>query len=522
MRTVRNIASVLLLAFALAGCSHELEDKMGAYLDQVEEGLAGFNTHGVKDMEKTVSWFNRHGDAGQQARALYCLGRTQFNDGNYSAAIVSYTKALDLAGQAGDKYHEGLICRDMAHTCNASGNVTDEMMYLARAAESFKAAGKEQDALRSLLEIGQAESGLARYDEAEDIFKSVLFDAHELKDTLLEARCLESYAALAVSKDSPDPALAIDLLGRAGNELGLPLSSSDKGVLAYSYSLAGRPAEALKWLSEARAEAEGDDAVAEVDFREYQIASRSGDSRKALLALERVTEYGNRTQTAALREAVAASQREYIQEQAAATAQGLRNARLKLWLFSLAALLVIAALAAAYLYYRIVQKRRLEAEIAEKEQLMNVAEDLRRKLASSAHPQKAGRSESLRYDALERLCEQYYVYEGTDNLQPKILKEVRNIVEGLRSDRKVQRNLEELLDENSDGVMTKLREEFPNWKEEDFLLYSFAASGFSSTTISTLMGKEKSVIYNRIWRLKGRLSNSDSPLKEFFLSCLGK
>ena len=128
----------------------------------------------------------------------------------------------------------------------------------------------------------------------------------------------------------------------------------------------------------------------------------------------------------------------------------------------------------------------------------------------------------MRYDVLERLCEQYYVYEGTDNLQPKILKEVRSIVEGLRSDRKVQRNLEEILDADCDGVMTKLRDEFPSWKEEDFLLYSFAASGFSSTTISTLMGKEKSVIYNRIWRLKGRISNSDSPLKEFFLSCLGK
>ncbi len=522
MRRILSISLFLLLTLILAGCTHELEDKMGAYLDQVEEGLADFNTHDVKDMEKTASWFERHGDTGQQARALYCLGRTQFNAGSYSAAIVSYTRALELAGQAGDKFHEGLICRDMARTCNASGNTTDEMMYLARAAEAFQAAGKRQESLRSLLEIGQAEAGLARYDAAEDIFKSVLYDSHELKDTLLEARCLESYAALAVGKDTPDPALAIDLLGRAGNELGLPLSSSDKGVLAYSYSLMGRQAEALKWLSEARAEAEGEDALAEVDFREYQIASRSGDSRKALQALEKVTEYGNRTQTAALREAVAASQREYIQEKADATAQGLRNARLKLWLFSLAALMVIAALVAAYLYHRALQKRRLEEEIAEKEQIMNVAEDLRRKLASSSRAQKPGRGEGLRYDVLERLCEQYYVYEGTDNLQPKILKEVRNIVEGLRSDRKVQRNLEEILDADCDGVMTKLREEFPSWKEEDFLLYSFAASGFSSTTISTLMGKEKSVIYNRIWRLKGRISNSDSPLKEFFLSCLGK
>ena len=68
--------------------------------------------------------------------------------------------------------------------------------------------------------------------------------------------------------------------------------------------------------------------------------------------------------------------------------------------------------------------------------------------------------------------------------------------------------------------MTKLRAEFPSWREEDFQLYSFTAAGFSSTTISALMEKEKSVIYNRVWRLKGRIANSGSLLKEFFLSCL--
>ena len=77
-----------------------------------------------------------------------------------------------------------------------------------------------------------------------------------------------------------------------------------------------------------------------------------------------------------------------------------------------------------------------------------------------------------------------------------------------------------MLDETKDGVMTKLRREFPTWKDDDFLLYSFTAAGFSSTTISALMEKEKSVIYNRVWRLKGRISNSDSSLKEFFLKCL--
>ncbi len=122
--------------------------------------------------------------------------------------------------------------------------------------------------------------------------------------------------------------------------------------------------------------------------------------------------------------------------------------------------------------------------------------------------------------ALERHCEQYYIYEGTDNLQPRILKEVKSIVSGLRSDKKVRKRLEDTLDKRENGVMTKLRSEFSSWKEEDFQLYAFTAAGFSTTTISALMEKEKSVIYNRVWRLKGRISNSASEEKDFFLACL--
>ena len=112
------------------------------------------------------------------------------------------------------------------------------------------------------------------------------------------------------------------------------------------------------------------------------------------------------------------------------------------------------------------------------------------------------------------------MFEGTENLKPRILKEVKSIVEGLRSDKKVRKSLEDMLDGTKDGVMTKLRTAFPSWKEEDFQLYAFTAAGFSSTTISALMEKEKSVIYNRVWRLKGRITNSDAEDKGLFLRCL--
>ena len=517
---LQNAALVALLSalffLMAASCSTGLDTQMEAVLDQVEGDLGYVNTLDADNVAKMAGWFVRRGDDSQKARALYCLGRTQYNDHNYSSAIISYTKALEYAEKAGDPFREGLICLDMARTSGVSGNSADEILYLARASEAFKASGAKEKSQETLLEIGRVQASQGQFGTAEEIFKSVLFDSHEMRDTLLEIRSLEAYASLAVSKDEPDPSLAIDMLGRAANELQYPLTPEDKGILAYSYSLSGNQSEAFRWLSEAKAAVETEDDAADIDFREYQIASRSGDATRALKALERVTEYGNKSQASSLQEAVSASQREYIQGQADIQAEKLRAARLRLLLLALTALLAAGVLFGVYYFYRSKQERILAEEIAERDRYMSIAEDLRGRLAAQDDRSVQGPG----FEALERLCEQYYIYEGTGNLQPRILKEVKSIVEGLRSDKKVRKNLEDMLDRTKGGVMTLLRSEFPSWKEEDFQLYGFTAAGFSSTTISALMEKEKSVIYNRVWRLKGRISNSSSEHKDFFLRCL--
>lgn len=185
------------------------------------------------------------------------------------------------------------------------------------------------------------------------------------------------------------------------------------------------------------------------------------------------------------------------------------------------ALLVTAILATLVLYFW-ARKAQLEKQLLqereENERMMSVAEDLERRLGHLKQQKK--NAPSLGVDVLDRLCEQYYVYEGTDNLQPRIVKEVRSVVEGLRTDAAMQRSLEQALNEQNGGVMEKLRATFPRWKEEDFLLYLFAASGFSSTTLSTLLEKDKPYIYNHIYRLKERIKVSGSPDRELFLGCL--
>ena len=102
----------------------------------------------------------------------------------------------------------------------------------------------------------------------------------------------------------------------------------------------------------------------------------------------------------------------------------------------------------------------------------------------------------------------------------KILKEVKSVIDGLREDPKAVKNLEMMLDRNNNGLVARLREQLPKMKAEDIKLFIFAASGFSSTTISTILEKDKGIVYNRIWRLKGKISSSEAPDKEEFLDSI--
>ena len=188
------------------------------------------------------------------------------------------------------------------------------------------------------------------------------------------------------------------------------------------------------------------------------------------------------------------------------------------------ALLITAILATLVLYFW-AKKAQLEKLLAEEreenERILTAAEDLQARLRAAS---SASREKPLPgLDILERLCEQYYVFEGTENLQPRILSEVRTIIDGLRTDPKMQKALEDALDSSSEGAMRALRAAFPKWKEEDFLLLLFAASGFSSTTISTLLEKDKPYVYNRLYRLKERIKAAENlPEKDRILALLGR
>ena len=77
-----------LLFLITVSCSTGLDTQMNAVLDKMEEDMGYVNTVSSTDVAKVANWFVRRGDDSQKARALYCLGRAQFNEKSYSKKHV--------------------------------------------------------------------------------------------------------------------------------------------------------------------------------------------------------------------------------------------------------------------------------------------------------------------------------------------------------------------------------------------------------------------------------------------------
>ena len=114
-------------------------------------------------------------------------------------------------------------------------------------------------------------------------------------------------------------------------------------------------------------------------------------------------------------------------------------------------------------------------------------------------------TDNSNFKILERLCEQYYVYEGTDKFQKKIVQEVLEIIDELRNDQATQKELEQWLNHTQDDVVARLRMSHPELKEEEIKLFCYIQAGFTPTMMSVLLRKDKSVVYNRVSRLKAKI-----------------
>lgn len=163
---------------------------------------------------------------------------------------------------------------------------------------------------------------------------------------------------------------------------------------------------------------------------------------------------------------------------------------------------IIALVAAGIIAW---QRQRIKLNEARSEALIAEAAAMSRRLSASLHN---------RFAMIDELCETYYESQGTAAERKAIAGKVRAQIEALKSDEGVFTEMEKCNEE----FLQKIRQELPGLKRDEYRLMVYLVSGLSNRTIALLIGESIDTAYKRKSRLKARISASEAPGRELFLT----
>lgn len=188
-------------------------------------------------------------------------------------------------------------------------------------------------------------------------------------------------------------------------------------------------------------------------------------------------------------------------------AMGKQTIRFQRILLASVIALSLTIIAIIGLYTRSVTTRRRQRE----EQNMLSAAELRTSLHGL---------EEENLSILSHLCDTYYESYSKQSDKSKTARETMSTIRNMASSPNFIRRLENYLDRTEEGVMSLLRSELPDLKDNDTNLFLFNALGLSIPSICIMTGERREVIYNRRVRLRAKIQDSDAPHKDVFLKYL--
>lgn len=217
-----------------------------------------------------------------------------------------------------------------------------------------------------------------------------------------------------------------------------------------------------------------------------------------------------------LNQSVVASQRDHFKAiSAQMDAERLAQNRLYITLMSILALIIVS-LISVFLFFRSRQKVIMA-------EYMNNADMMSKSLyETTAEKRKMADSINVllrdRFTTIDDMIIEYY--ERGDNSQKHIYEKIKKEIDALKSDNRMLKKLETILNRYNNDIMELVRKELPSLKPDEYRFLCYIYLGFSSQALCIFMN-ESSIdnIYRKKSRLKSKISASDAPHKELFVAC---
>lgn len=471
------------------------------YIDVTDDSIA----------QVAVDYYSRRGPEKSKARAYYYLGLAYYYQQNYDKAILEFTKAEEVA-ETCDSLYWGMTKSIQARAYSATYNDIETLKCLQKAYNIYFSISDFLKLQSVQLKIANQYLNQLEYNTTDSLLTDLINS--DLVDNMIKSEAINSYAYLKMIQPVRDPYKSIELYDSIYQD-GI-MTNQDYWAYAFALSLVGRKAESDEIVKELASV----DTTSSALYWQYLISKYDREYEKALTFLEESGYKDNIVISQALNQSLSLVQRDYYESQSELAEYKIKNRTLTL--ISVIVISILSIIVIIFVVTRYIRKQR-----EEKDSYIRYADEISRQLhilQTEADSLPALKRKYLelyksKFEDLRVLCDNYLQYKDRTDAEKKMYGQVVTMVNELRNDSDHNTELETMLNDDLDNIMTNIRNEI-KMKETDYSIYSYLVIGFDATTISRLLDVSVNTIYIRKSRIKAAIESSSAEHRNQFLEIL--
>lgn len=460
-----------------------------------------------------LSYYSRKGPEMYEARALYYSGLSYYYAGDYSKAILEFTKAEKVAEKS-DSLYWGFVKVAQAYTYCKTHNDSESLTCLKSAYDIYSKLSLEYYINVSELEIAKAYFNNHETEKSDSLLSKLILS--ETIDKRIYITALQNKAFLMASRQNPDYHKSVELYDKLLNEADL-VSMTSKDYWAYAYALAnvGRNEDSHSIISRLSQT----DSSATAYYWQYKAAKLNGDFRQALSLLEKSVTDNNKDVIEVLKHSLAHTQKNYFESLSEMYEYKERSKTLALICVLAVSILIISS--GLFFIFRYMHLKE-----EEKERYIQYAEEISRQLEASKNEdypvlkRKYMELYHSKFETIGYLYEQYALSSGKKNADKILYDKVKLILNEFKSSFDKNSTFEDIINRDMDNIVQKLRDEVTDLKEIDYKIFAFTLVGFDVTTISHLLDMSINAVHVRKTRIRKHIEDLGPVHKAEFLEIM--
>jgi hypothetical protein len=443
-------------------------------------------------------------------KSLFYHGRVHFNAGQYSKSIIYFTKSLNIALLQKDNFWCGKNAEQLSYVYNATYHGSEEIHYADLCVDYFRKSHSQPFLNYAILGQARAYLNNDKYTIALEKVEEVTDSANKANDKILYYEAQHILARIYFSL--PNYPKVIEVLNKLHLETGLDEDATY--LLAISYLEIGDIKKATEITKPLTLK---NNPFA--DSFAYKLAAAKHDYKQESIILERLLQENDSILGISLRQNFTKSLSDLYSYDRYISEVKLRNERI---IHAVVIIIVISIMIVTIIIFINIYRRQIYTINKNVLVAQNFSEILKLKENQYSMAQTSIRNLfSARYEIVDSLCKTMYEYKSSKVLKTKISNEIESLIEDLSSDKNKISDLENFVNAHYSNIISNFKNDLPNLKDADYLLFLYSILGFSLTAIALFLKEEKlEPIYNRKARLKNKIKQLDSINKDRYLDIL--